>query len=228
MQNDFDFSVYSKCFQSTAVSVLGGVRTPVEIAGGTHLLVAAVEHDLLRFGDRAVLDCMACRPGCSSCCILNVSVLFPEAIALCRFLWSRLSYEALLSVRDRIEELYIRTRWLDDDERAAIHEPCAFLDEDGRCLIHPARPLLCRSVTSLDPSLCKEVLAAPPFSEAGTVPMNLFQKGLMEAAYHGFSSALKQLGLDDRAWRLTSAVHRLLSVPGATGEFLAGKQVARN
>lgn len=228
MLKDFNFQGYSNHFRNAAVTLVGSARTPVEVAGSTHLLVTAVERDLRRFGDGAAMGFIACHAGCSSCCILNVSVLFPEAIALCRFLRNRLSYRVLSLLRDRIAELHIRTRWLDDEERAAIHEPCAFLDGNGCCLVHPARPLLCRSVTSLDPSLCREVLTAPPLSEASTIPMNLFQKGLMEAAYHGFSAALEQLRLDGRAWRLTSAVHRLLSVPGAAGEFLAGKQVARN
>lgn len=227
MHNDLDFREYSKSFLNTAVSILGFAQTPVGVAGGTHLLVAAVERDLLRFGDQTALGYVACRAGCSDCCILNVSVLFPEAIALCRFLRRRLGWQALSPLRDRIEELHVRTRWLGDDERAAIHEPCAFLDENGRCLVHPVRPLLCRSVTSLDPLLCREVLMAPPFSETGTVPMNLFQKELMETAYCGFSSALDQLGLDGRTWRLASAVHRLFTVPGAVGEFLSGKQAER-
>jgi len=228
MQNDFDFPEYSKYFLNAAVSILELAQTPVEVAGGTHLLVAAVERDLIDFGDQAALELVACRASCSDCCILNVSVLFPEAIALCRFLRSRFDWQALIPLRNRIEELHVRTRWLRDDERAAIHEPCAFLDEIGRCLIYPVRPLLCRSVTSLDPSLCREVLTAPPFSETGTVQMNLFQKGLMEAAYCGFSAALDQLDLDGRPWRLTSAVHRLLTVPGAVGKFLSGHRMERN
>jgi hypothetical protein len=95
-------------------------------------------------------------------------------------------------------------------------------------MIHPARPLLCRSVTSLDRALCREVLHAAPFSEAVSVPMNLFQKSLMDAAYLGFSAALEQLGLDDRAWRLTSLMHRLLTEPEMIGYFLAGERLKRN
>ena len=58
--------------------------------------------------------------------------------------------------------------------------------------------------------------------------MNQFQKGLMDAAYFGFAGALERLGLDDRAWRLTSLMHRLLTEPDMVGYFLAGKRFARN
>lgn len=228
MSVTFDFTAYKGSFQSAAVSLLSSAATPVEVAGGTHLLVAAVEHDLLCYADRPAFDCVACRAGCQTCCILNVSVLFPEAVAIHRFLTKRLTDSELSSVRKRVREVNVRTRWLTDDERIEIHEPCAFLDEHGRCLVHPARPLLCRSVTSVEPDLCVEVMTAPPFSEAVTIPMNLFQKNLMDSAYVGFSSALEQLDLDSRAWRLATAMDRLFSVPGATGEFLAGKTISWN
>ncbi|HKL26240.1 MAG TPA: YkgJ family cysteine cluster protein [Desulfuromonadales bacterium] len=228
MNEDFDFRMYARSFRAAAATLLEGARTPLAVAGGTHLLVAAVEKDLCRFGAYAGLDRVACRAGCSACCILNVSVLFPEAITISRFLCNRLEYENLLAIQARVEEVDVRTRWLTDDERADIHEPCAFLDGRGWCLVHPARPLLCRSVTSLDAALCRDALAAAPFAEARTIPMNLFQKALTEAAYLGFAAGLEQLGLDNRSWRLATAVNRLLTVPGATGDFLAGKQVARH
>ena len=228
MNEDFDFRMYARLFCAAAQNLMKSAQTPLAVAGGTYLLVTAVENDLRRFGVHAYLDRVACKPGCRACCVLNVSVLFPEAVAIQRFLWNRLDYENLLVIQARTEEVDTRTRWLSDDERADIYEPCAFLDDEGRCLIHPVRPLLCRSVTSLDASLCREALTAAPFSEVQAVPMNLFQKSLMEAAYLGFARALEQLGIDNRSWRLSTAVHRVLTVPGATGEFLAGKQAARH
>lgn len=228
MNEDFDFKKYARLFCAAARPLMAAAQTPLAVAGGTYLLVSAVENDLRRFGVSPQLDQVACTAGCRTCCILNVSVLFTEAIAISRFLWNRLDYEHLLAMQTRIEEVDIRTRWLSDDERADIHEPCAFLDFEGCCLIYSARPLLCRSVTSLDASLCRDALTAAPFSEVRTIPMNLFQKSLMEAAYLGFATALEQLGLDNRSWRMSAAIHRLLTVPGATGDFLVGKQVARH
>ncbi len=228
MDCDFELDDYGQRFRRAASSLLKRARTPVDVAGSMHLLTVAVERDLLRFGDGEELAHVACHAGCSSCCILNVSVLFPEAIAISRFLWSSLSHEQLGRVHDRLAELHVRTRWLNDDERIDLAESCAFLTAKGTCLVHCVRPLLCRSITSLDAALCRSALAMAPLAEVETVPMNLFQKNLLDAAFTGFGEALQQLNLDDRAWRLTSAVLRVLSVPGAVGDFLAGKKIPRN
>lgn len=225
MNCQFSFSDYEHQVEETAISLLKQVRTPVGLAGGMRLLTVAVERDLLKFGDAAELSQVACAAGCGFCCILNVSTLFPEAVAISRYLWQNLSYDQLVLLHDRLEELHIRTRWLSDEERIYLREPCAFLAENDSCLIHRVRPLLCRSITSLEPSLCKEALAMAPFSEHQTVPMNLFQKGLMEATFSGFGEALRRLNLDDRAWRLTSAVLKALSEPEAGDDFLVGRKI---
>ena len=61
--------------------------------------------------------------------------------------------------------------------------------------------------------------------EAPPVLMNLFQKGLMNAAYRGLAAALKARGLDDRGTKLTVAVHRLLGEPELVANYLKGGPV---
>ena len=228
MESRLELAEYASRIQKTAYTLLKAARTPVDVAGSTHLLTIAVERDLQRFGAASELEKVACFAGCSSCCILNVDVLFPEAVAISRYLWHKLDYEQLVLLHGRLEELHIRTRWMTDEERIFLREPCAFLTEQGRCLIHPVRPLLCRSITSLDPAICKNALDMAPFSEPQTVPMNLFQKNLMNSAFIGVGEALRQLGLDASGWRLTAAVFMVISMPGAVGEFLVGKKIPRD
>lgn len=228
MESRLEFADYTRRIQEAALTLLQTARTAVDVAGSTHLLTVAVERDLQKFGAGGELEKVACSAGCCSCCILNVAVLFPEAVAISRYLWHRLDYEQLVLLHGRLEELHLRTRWLTDEERIFLREPCAFLTEEGRCLIHPVRPLLCRSITSLDPAICKNALDMSPFSEQQTVPMNLFQKNLMDSAFTGFGEALQQLGLDAGAWRLTAAVFRVMSMPEAVDEFLVGKKIPRN
>ena len=225
MENRLGFADYTRHFQKTAYALLQAAQTPIDVAGSMHLLTVAVERDLQRFGTASELEKVACFAGCNSCCILNVAVLFPEAIAINRYLWHKLDYDQLVLLHDRLEELHIRTRWMTDEERIFLREPCAFLTEEGTCLIHCVRPLICRSITSLNPAVCKNVLDMAPFSEQQTVPMNLFQKNLMDAAFTGFGEALQQLSLDASTWRLTAAVFRVMSMPGAVDDFLVGKKI---
>jgi len=168
---------------------------------------------------------IACGPGCGACCVLNVSVLFPEAITISWYLQKALGEAQLEKVRVRLHELLIKTRWLDDEERLFLREPCAFLDQKGLCMIHKVRPLLCRAITSMNPSRCREAIAMVPLNGQPSIEMNLFQKNLFEAVYQGLQAALEDAGLDHRPRRLTSVVLALLVEPDMVGSFAAGEQV---
>ncbi len=74
-------------------------------------------------------DQFACRPGCSDCCLVDLSV-FPVEAAL---------------VRQAFAELPDATRKA-AAERASLARHCCMLDPaDGRCIVYHARPVICRS-----------------------------------------------------------------------------------
>ncbi|MBK8256878.1 MAG: YkgJ family cysteine cluster protein [Polyangiaceae bacterium] len=71
---------------------------------------------------------MRCEAGCADCCRRELSITSVEAAAI----------EALFSTMSDAMRAEIRAR-------ADNAEPCAALDESGRCLVYTARPLVCRS-----------------------------------------------------------------------------------
>ena len=75
-------------------------------------------------------DRLQCRAGCDDCCRQQLSVTTVEADAI---------FAALPALSDEVRE---RLR-----ARAAHLDPrrCVALEEDGRCAIYAARPLVCRS-----------------------------------------------------------------------------------
>lgn len=225
MQDSFDFSDYARQVGKATKSLMCSVQSIAEISGRMHLLTVATERDLARFGDSSETSRVACGPGCGACCILNVAVLFPEAVAITWFLQRRFSGAGLDGLRVRLQELHTRTRWLDDEERLFLRAPCAFLDEQGRCMIHVVRPLLCRAITSTDAVACRDAIAMAPLNGAPSVEMNLFQKQLVDTVYCELAGALKDLGLDHRPKRLSSAVIALLAKPEMVGLFVAGEEV---
>jgi hypothetical protein len=79
---------------------------------------AAVAAATKRAGDQ-----VTCRAGCSSCCVDGLSVLPVEAFAIA-------SHTAVHGVATL---------------RADGDGSCVFLDDDGRCVVYPVRPLLCRT-----------------------------------------------------------------------------------
>ena len=225
MQEAFDFSTYARQVRQVAGTLMSSGGNAAEISGRMHLLVVAMERDLVRFGGSSDASRVACGPGCGACCVLNVAVLFPEAVAITWFLQRRLSGEELDKLRIRLQELLRKTRWLDDEERLFLREPCAFLDEQGNCTIHIVRPLMCRAISSTNAEACRDAIAMVPLNGAPTVEMNLFQKNLVDTVFCELGKTLEDLGLDHRPRRLSSAVLTLLADPGLISSFVSGETV---
>lgn len=163
---------------------------------------------------------LACRAGCGNCCIVNVSVLLPEALAIVDYIEERPA--EIPELRVRLDLLWTRIRGVNDDERVSMRQPCIFLDKAENCSIYPVRPLLCRGVNSTDVEDCKESLYACLYNEKLAVRMNLFQFELYSAAYLGLSEGLDESGLDGRGFELTGIFRYLLSNPGRRQDLQSG------
>ena len=151
-----------------------------------------------------------CRAGCDHCCIVNVSVLQPEADSIAEHLFEQRTAEELLDLYQSICSLENETHYLDEEERIMARKKCAFLSPEGSCSIYPTRPLLCRSVTSTDASACKEALAMVAMDENRPILANLLHQQIFETAYTSFGEVLAANGMDHRGFRLTASVRQLL------------------
>lgn len=171
------------------------------------------------------LSHVACGPGCGCCCVVNVTVLLAEAIAIVDDLRNRLAPTDLAALTLKIDATYRKIRWLDDEDRILLHQPCPFLDERQFCLIHPVRPLLCRSITSTDPERCRLAVTLPALGENPPVLANLFQKSLFEHVFLGLSEALEECGIDGRGYELTAAVRHLFREPESVSAVLTGRRL---
>lgn len=225
MQDRLDFSDYAWQVRKLSRFLMCSGHNTADIAGRMHLLAVAAERDLLRYGDSAEGSRVACGPGCGACCVVNVTVLMPEAIAISWFMQRRFSGEELEGIRSRLQELLRLTRWLDDEERLFLRKPCAFLDEHGSCVIYAVRPLLCRAISSTDPGICRDAIAMVPLHGMPNIEMNLFQKRLIETIYCELGGALEDLGLDHRPKRLSAAILALLAEPELLALFARGEKI---
>lgn len=221
----FDPDVFEREVGELFAEGLAAAPGEAALGGLMARAVALAEAALARHLDEGERGHIACRAGCGSCCVVNVSVLFPEAVAIAGYLERHVPEPARTRHRERLDALFRDSRWLDDEERLFLRRPCAFLDEAGSCAVYPVRPLLCRSVTSVDAEDCRQAIAFSALGEDRAVRMNLLQKGLMEAAYAGVGRALEGAGLDGRGARLTVAVKRLLDDPGLAGRLAAGERL---
>ncbi|WP_298266621.1 YkgJ family cysteine cluster protein [Geobacter sp.] len=209
--DSFDFTAFGSEVTGRMARGMEEARDAAEIAAVMAEIVASVEATLAREMAGAERALIACGPGCAACCVVNVTVLFPEAVAIAEYLRTAIGAGERGALATAIEDTAGKVRWMDDGERIRRHIPCPFLDPGGRCRIHHVRPLTCRAVTSTDPGACRLALDAAAGDEEEPLLMNLFQKFLVDTAFRGVAEGLARLGLDDRGCELTQSVATLLS-----------------
>ncbi len=223
MAEAFNMSKYLDRVQRTAMEHLSAASTPDDLVGMMKRVTEAAEEELANHRDNS--EHIACKAGCGTCCAVTVAVLFPEIVAIDKFVKTHLAPEKQRLIVQRVAELFRKVRWLDEEERLFLRQSCAFLDEAGSCMIYPVRPLICRSITSVDVRHCEEALVAPVLGEVRTVLMNLFQKDLMEETFSIVGQVQAQLGFMDRGGQLTPGIQLLLETPELAERFLARKNV---
>jgi Fe-S-cluster containining protein len=223
MSDTFNFEEYRERIQGMAMKHLSAGNFPDDLVKMIKILTEAAEGELEnhRQGDEHI----ACRAGCGTCCSLNVAVLFPEVLAVVDFVRTRMSPEKQRAIERRVAQLHHLVECLGEEERIALRQSCAFLDESGACSIYPVRPLICRAITSINATHCEEALQSATTGVDRPIFMNMFQKSLMEGTFIAVADALTELGFDDRSGQLTVGVQRLLEMPELAERFLERDQV---
>lgn len=208
MNEEFDFSGFAREVECAASALLDDMQSTDELIQAARVVQEMAETAMIHNPSDTSL--IACGPGCSHCCMVNVAVLNPEAVTLVAYLERKLSPEKFEELRQKIEQLHARIEWLDDEERITKRLSCALLDDQGNCSVHPVRPLLCRGMTSIDPETCRQAIDLHIMGEAPLVLSNLFQASLFNHAFFGLAQAMENVGLDSRSRELTEAMHTLI------------------
>ena len=165
---------------------------------------------------------VACKAGCSHCCVLNVSVLLPEAVAIAAWLSMHCVGAGCDAQLKRLQTHALRVRWMEDSERIHRQTFCPFLDAKGGCSIYPVRPLVCRAVTSLDKEACLSTLDPNQFDAAHAVPMDAVRKVIMDTAFCTLARAMQQQPMMSRSIELSNGVTTFLANPGLVSTLASG------
>jgi len=202
--------------------VLEEATTATEIGTLPLFVAARIDPHLSELGSRLGI---ACGKGCAWCCHgLKVEVTPPEAIAIAEYLRIKSDPEQLPGIGERLLDEAAEASSLSKTDRWLSRRACYFLDRaSGSCAIWEARPLACRSHTSLDASACQSAHSGEGDGPAVSRPTSIETLyGLARGAMH---AACEDAGLDMRAFELTNAVAVAFHVPRAAERWHAGERV---
>lgn len=207
MQSNFDVQQFSEEIKKLACAILTQNETGADLAAASQVQQFSEKTSQQHIGTDDAIDCQA---GCDHCCIVNVSVLQPEASRIADYLFNNQAAEELLDTYQYLHKLEKETAYLDDEERIMTRNKCAFLNQAGSCSIYPVRPLLCRAVTSTDATACKDALSMIALGENRSIVSNLLQREIFETAFSSFGQVLEEHNKDHRSHRLTASVRHFL------------------
>jgi Fe-S-cluster containining protein len=202
--------------------VLSEVSTAREIGTLPLFVAARIDPHLEQLGRQLGV---ACAKGCGWCCHgLKVELTAPEAIAIAEYLRTKSAPEGLPALGEALQDEADEARTLSITDRWLARRACYFLDQaSGSCSIWEARPLACRSHTSLNASACEAAHTGRGDGPAVPRPTSIETLyGLARGALH---AACEDTGLDMRAFELTNAVAVAFHVPRAAERWLAGERV---
>lgn len=161
---------------------------------------------------------IACHKGCSHCCRTFVAVSAPQVFLLARFVRETrgAKFDEILGWVRTADAL---SRGLDSGARIAGQVPCGLLDDDC-CAVYDARPIVCRTMASVDPRPCR---SSDPDGEQIPVPAMYIH---VRAAHDQCMwAALRGVGLPHCSYELNHALLVALEEPDAEGRWLDGEDV---
>jgi Fe-S-cluster containining protein len=156
---------------------------------------------------------VACRKGCSFCCHLRVMVYAHEAIALFRYLNSRIPAEQAAIIRQRLAE---------NAKRGAPKTACAFLVE-GTCAAYPVRPGACSGYHSLSREDCERAHS----DSSVTIPMLQGLHHIATSLDEGLDQALAAAGLSNHRVELHAALAALIRNPTLMERWRSGRALLK-
>jgi len=168
---------------------------------------------------------IACGAGCNFCCHLRVMVYPHEAIALFRYLGSRMPQEQAQQVRQRLTANAAGISKHGGEGRADS-VACAFL-VDGLCSAYEARPAACASYHSLSRLRCEQAHGKASTSPSG-IPVSQAVRHIASALNEGLEQALVASGLSTAQVELQTAVAALLRNPALIARWRSGAQWPRD
>ena len=142
---------------------------------------------------------IACRSGCTYCCMFPVAASAPEVLAIAAFVREGFDHERRAALDRRVQANISATEGMDMSQRDRVRLACPFL-EAGKCTVYEVRPIACRGYSSYRVEDCRE-----DYEHPGT-GVDIHANALRELVYGAIREGLAV------ACKSASAEYRLLEL----------------
>ncbi|MES2674236.1 MAG: YkgJ family cysteine cluster protein [Pseudomonadota bacterium] len=164
----------------------------------------------------------ACKAGCAYCCYYKVEVRAAEMFLIKDYLINNYNESHIKQVLTDAKSNAAIIKTLTHEQHLTTNIKCPFLIE-SKCSVYQVRPFKCRNFHATDVSACEN-----SFSDPGdlTIKSGFIESVAMFGNAHsqGFEGAVKNAGLDSRAYDLNTALVEVFAEPSALKRFNRGKK----
>jgi Fe-S-cluster containining protein len=164
----------------------------------------------------------ACKAGCAYCCHYKVEVMAHEMFLIKDYLQKNWQASRIKDLLNEAEENAKVIRTLTQEQHLTTNIKCPFL-VNNQCSIYSVRPFKCRNFHATNATACEQSFNDP---ENLNIENNFVEAIAMFGNAHsqGFETAVKNAGMDSRAYDFTTALLEIFSEPNALKRFNRGKK----
>lgn len=165
----------------------------------------------------------ACHLGCHWCCGFKTLVYPFEVVRIINFIRGSLTEAEQEELIQRVGKLDKRTHNLSPKQRVKLKIFCPLL-RNGVCIVHPVRPMSCRSYLSTDEKACKRAFYYPAGDRLDACSYSV---GLYTCVKNGMEQGFVSCNIDSQPGELISFLHQGFQVPDLSEVWLKGRRVFR-
>ena len=204
---------YKKALQQLSTDKTTQIALQKSFARYDNLIAKSVEESITK---------PACKAGCAFCCHYKVEVRAHEVFLIKDYMQKNWSHVQINNVLSEAENNAALIATLTPEQHLLTNIKCVFL-MNNQCSIYPVRPFKCRNFHATDATACEN-----SFNEPSNLSIeNSFVESVAmfgNAHSQGFESAVKNSGLDFRAYDLTTAIIEVFEDAATSKRFKRGKK----
>lgn len=182
------------------------------------------EHNVQLLSNQAALNPqIACKAGCWWCCTKPAQVTAPEVLIIVMYMqetWDEARIEAL---KARTAKYMATMRGKPQSKWVYQRARCPLLGDDNLCSVYEVRPLVCRSWTSVDASLCESGYKSR--WSTGEFMMVFEYMAMVQMVSEFLQVYLRPSVGELEDYVLGHALHIALTTPNADERWLAGEDI---